>query len=74
MSKVEQELKILQKIRSIAEDGQIRVSIGTGDNVFDITEFVPTLDRNELVGNLEDAIQKLKDRTGEVTGPFKAKS
>jgi len=74
MRKVEQELKVLERIRAIVEEDPIRVTIGTGENVFDITEYVPTVDRNELVGNLDDDIQKLKDQMSEASGPFKAKA
>jgi len=74
MRKVEQELKVLERIRAIVEEGPIRVTIGTEESVFDITEYVPTVDRNELVGNLDDDIQKLKDQMGEASGPFKAKA
>jgi hypothetical protein len=58
---MEKQLKILEQIRKIAEDGQIKVFISSGNVVYNITEYVPTIDRNELVGNLEDDIQKLKD-------------
>jgi len=64
-SQQKKQLQILEAIRALVDDGPIRIYIGEGDNVFEITDYVPEPDRNELICGLEDDIQKLKDMEAE---------
>lgn len=61
-SKIKKRINDLIAIRKVVEDfDSIRVIGIKGTREYDITEFTHEVDINEVVANLEDEIQALKD-------------